>query len=303
MTSQKCQFPGGCNNLVRVENGSLCHHHKRFTGRSGKMSKVPRLPSMIAAAREDREQVESAVEQGKRIMTQRPKLRYDPTNQRLYMNNWKMGDSFELDGMTITPPQTLGRVNVQPVQSGTNGWLIFSTEDGRYHPQDVLDMTGMVRRYSADVYGSRAGVYGISEFYDDEAEIIAQLELGKSKGYTVKVMSGKYTNRGMSSGVVNLSSGEGSDKRAFALEMTPEVDRISTDLEAGVMYRPTGVYSPFNQQLNEDETLLVNQIIDLRNLIESNGFRGRDGKIAMPVGWTEMEPPRIEPTQATSHSH
>lgn len=305
----ECRWPA-CEVSTRDDSG-LCFTHRRYSGsrmpspRGGgdaakAMPQRLRLPTSMALAQDDADRFRPMLERSMEGMRNYPKvhLQQDRSSSMAYLRVSRFAvdsriqdDAAYWDGEVVAVPHDGNGVSLDMI----GGDLIVSPSTGSSQGigQDDIRLACIAAKYQWLTHHARVYGYdkGLAEEYDDEAEAIAQLDLGDVAGGTLTIMDPGGPDQSQAE-LFRFTADDGSG--SIAGELANQGLAATVDGEVVVRYATQSVMSDSGRPLTPGQQEMVSRLEGVRNVIARYAIQSTGSeRVWLPIGWSDAQPPQF----------
>lgn len=284
----QCEWPGGCGTRTK-DQSRLCSRHRRFSGNlwkdNGTLSDSSRrLATTIQMNHDAQDEFSELYQRSDEALDGVPSVTITHNEQIdknvYYMKNMIRDNVMFWNGEWRTTPYEDDAVIIQAAD-GHPGDLIVVQKNKEQNIIPQLYMSTRVIRYS--LYDRRYNVSdGIGEEYDDTAEAIAQLEIGRRHNQQVTVMldkSGAETQE-----LFRVTDQKTGQQVAGVLSSQYDLNNSNEIVKRFVPSVPDNM----KDSVTDEQVAAINQLAEIRGIIEKHMvLTSKSDKMYLPVGWTE----------------
>ena len=145
--------------------------------------------------------------------------------------------------------------------------------------------------YMSQVHNPRYDIYGGNgEEYDDEAEVLAQLDIGREYGASISILDPSGPELGREGIKVRWSR---SGPQTLEGKLVPRFPSVTEGGEVIVSYQ-FRLTEGKASDLTAEQKEMLGRLINCRNIISQYGsVHPQTGKLWLPYGWSDQETPEF----------
>lgn len=298
-SAQSCIWPHGAGCKAKTLDPSrLCHNHRRFSARlldnSGRLIKAPRVSQSMMLEKLAPDHFSQKLKTVVAAVSSRPILR-DMNNGMAVVYPYN-GTTVKWGDTVLPTPYSDGKVKIDVAL--VNGVKVLRIDYSASMDQSSARYEVLRRAQWATEHNYMSqhavnhGMYnGMVEEYDDEAEALAQLNLGKIAQGTLTI-SDPHMNSDLHPELFKFESDYGAPGvRGILMKSFPHTTETG---EVYAKYLTSEVHVDDDKSLDSSQADMLTTLAGVRTIMSAYGFKDYEtGRLYLPMGWTKMPLPKF----------